>query len=96
VTFALFVAPAIARLCKAEPQRPHSPTARLQTAVKRNPNREQALRVRLTDDGEAVPNGPQGSHILSSLLNADVLAMIPAGDGELPAGATVTLEALPR
>jgi molybdopterin molybdotransferase len=96
VTFALFVAPAIARLSQAEPPRPHSPTARLQTAVKRNPNREQALRVRLTDDGAAVPNGPQGSHILSSLLNADALAMIPAGDGELPAGTQVALEALPH
>jgi molybdopterin molybdotransferase len=96
VTFALFVAPALNKLAGTAPSKPHSRTARLQTAIKRNRNREQALRVRLTDDGEAVPNGPQSSHLLSSLLNADALAMIPAGDGELPAGTQVALEALPR
>ena len=42
----------------------------------------------------AYPNGAQGSHILTSLLGADALALIPSGDGELPAAATVTLHAL--
>ena len=44
----------------------------------------------------ATPNGPQGSHIVTSLLGADALAFIPAGEGNLEAGAAVTLEALPR
>ena len=42
----------------------------------------------------AFPNGAQGSHILTSLLGADALAMIPMGDGALPAGSIVALEAL--
>ena len=44
----------------------------------------------------AVPNGPQGSNIVSSLLGADALAMIPPGEGELEAGARVALEELPH
>ena len=55
------------------------------------------IRVRLADEGDAVrayPNGAQGSHILTSLLGADALALIPTGEGTLPAGATVGLHAL--
>ena len=62
--------------------------------VRRNPGREQAVRVRLErSDGAAVawPNGAQGSHILTSLIGADALALIPAGEGVLEAGATVAL-----
>ncbi len=68
-------------------------------AVRRNPDREQAVRVRLERQGGelvALPNGPQGSHIVTSLLGADALAFIPAGEGELEAGAAVALERLPR
>jgi molybdopterin biosynthesis enzyme len=42
----------------------------------------------------AFPNRAQESHILTSLLGADALAMVPAGVGRLPAGTTVALEAL--
>ena len=54
--------------------------------------------LRAAPDGTLVarPTGAQGSHILSSLLAADALAMIPAGDGPLEAGAVVALEALVR
>jgi molybdopterin biosynthesis enzyme len=55
------------------------------------------IRVRLTDEDDIVrayPNGAQGSHILTSLLGADALALIPSGEGELAAGAAVTLHAL--
>jgi molybdopterin molybdotransferase len=65
--------------------------------VARNPRREQAVRVRLEHGPRgavAHVNGAQGSHILSSLLGADALAMIPAGDGRLGAGTTVALAAL--
>jgi molybdopterin molybdotransferase len=99
VTFSLFVRPALAALQGAAPDRPHA-DAVLDVPVPRNPVREQALRVRLEqrDDGTrvAVPNGPQGSHLVSSLLGADALALIPAGEGELPAGTRVALESLAR
>jgi molybdopterin molybdotransferase len=97
VTFSLFVAPALAGLQGAGPPRPPRSDARLGADVKRNPGREQAIRVRLQNDAGGVlafPNGAQGSHILTSLLGADALAMIPAGEGHLPAGTAVALEAL--
>lgn len=97
VTYSLFVAPALAALQGASPPRPPYPDAVLGVEVRRNPRREQAIRVRLEDPGAGVtafPTGPQGSHILTSLLGADALAMIPPGEGQLAAGTTVALEAL--
>ena len=97
VTFSLFAAPALAALQGAAAPRPPYPEAILAEPVRRRPNREQALRVRLTPKAggvQARSTGAQGSHILSSLLGADALAMIPAGDGEAPAGTLVALEAL--
>jgi molybdopterin molybdotransferase len=38
--------------------------------------------------------GPQGSHQLTSMLGADALAFIPAGDGEAAAGDVVEIELL--
>ena len=100
VTFSLFVAPALAALqCGHAPRPPHR-HARLGIDIRRNPIREQAVRVslRAAPDGTLVarPTGAQGSHILSSLLAADALAMVPAGEGSLEAGAVVALEALVR
>jgi molybdopterin molybdotransferase len=99
VTFGLFAAPALARLQGRAPERPVYADAVLGTAVQRNPDREQAVRVRLErQNGQlvALPTGPQGSHIVTSLLGADALALIPAGQGKLEAGAPVALEALAR
>jgi molybdopterin molybdotransferase len=101
VTFSLFVAPALAALQGAPVPRPPYAQAALATEVKRNPVRDQAVRVRLEIGGPgprptAFPNGAQGSHILTSLLGADALAMIPMGDGVLPAGSLVSLEPLAR
>ena len=99
VTFTLFAAPALAALQGAAERHRVIEQVPLGLAVKRNSRREQALRVRLERrDGQvvAVPNGPQGSHLVSSLVGADGLAFIPAGDGELPAGTVVALERLAR
>jgi molybdopterin molybdotransferase len=97
VTFALFVAPALAVLQgRPSPERIRT-GAKLGETVKQNPAREQALRVRLQDRGDgvvAVPNGPQGSHMITSLVGADRLALIPAGEGVLEAGTFVALHPL--
>jgi molybdopterin molybdotransferase len=97
VTFSLFALPALVAMQRER----HAPGLELEATlgapVRRNPNREQAVRVRLERDRGgpvAIPNGPQASHILSSLLDADALAMIPAGEGPLEAGSPVRLEAL--
>jgi molybdopterin molybdotransferase len=99
VTFSLFVVPALAAVQGAGDEAALDTEAVLAVAVARNPNREQAVRVRLQRrDGAtmALPNGPQDSHIVTSLLGADALALIPPGDGEAAAGTRVRLEQLPR
>jgi molybdopterin molybdotransferase len=98
VTFSLFARPALAALQGATAGHVIDTEAVLGTAVKRNLRREMAIRVRLRrDDGTvvAIPNGPQASHIMTSLLGADALAMIGPGEGEALAGTTVRLEPLP-
>ena len=42
----------------------------------------------------ATPIGAQGSHVTASLLGADALAFVSAGDGVVEAGARVTVERL--
>jgi molybdopterin molybdotransferase len=99
VTFALFAKPAIAALQGASDEQMIEAEAVLGAAVRRNREREQALRVRLhrrNGSVVATPNGPQGSHMMSSLLGADALALIPPGDGELAPGARVALASLPH
>jgi molybdopterin molybdotransferase len=99
VTFALFVGPAIAALQGAAPQTPTPAEAVLGEPVKQNSRREQALRVRLEDrDGRlvAVPNGPQGSHVITSLVGADALALIPRGEDMLAPGTVISLQPLPH
>jgi molybdopterin molybdotransferase len=97
VTFSLFADPAIQTMLGAPPHRPPAASAVLTADVRRNPGRTQAIRVRLTEsesgDGiiEATPNGPQGSHILTSLLGADALALIERGEGNATAGTRITL-----
>jgi len=99
VTFSLFVAPALAAMQGAAVAAHVQEQAVLATAVRRNPSREQAIRVMLRKrDGAtvAIPTGPQGSHIVTSLLGADALALIPSGNGELHAGTPVSLAHLVR
>jgi molybdopterin molybdotransferase len=96
VTFQLFARPALAALQGAPPGARRA-TARLEDSVPRNPEREQAIRVRLLH-GEngltARTTGAQGSHVLTSMLGADALALIPPGDGETRAGERVEVELL--
>ncbi len=92
VTFALFARPALLALQGAPiPQRRRAPLAH---ALPCRPDREEAVRVRLDAEGSAHATGPQGSHVLSSMLGADALAIVPRGDGELAAGTAVEIEAL--
>ena len=98
VTFSLFVAPALAALQGRASVVPLG-EAVLGAEVPRNPRREQAIRVRLEHRREttlAIPNGPQGSHVITSLIGADALALIPPGEGTVAAGASVALAPLTR
>ena len=92
ISFALFGRPAIARMLgKADWSWP-STTARLQKAIAPKDGRRHYLRVRLVGadgDLEAVLTGDQGSGILTSMVQADGLAVIPEDCEELAAGSLV-------
>jgi molybdopterin molybdotransferase len=92
VTFILFARPAIAALQGAAHRAPRV-TAPLAEAIPRNPDRDECVRVSLRD-GVASPTGPQGSHQLRSMLRADGLAIVTAGEGDAAAGTEVEVELL--
>jgi molybdopterin molybdotransferase len=96
VTFQLFVRPALAALQGADPAAARAYAA-LTERVPRNPRREEAVRVRLeaTENGwRATPTGPQGSHVLTSMLGAKALARIERGEGAVEPGERVEIELL--
>lgn len=93
VTFELFVRPAIRKMCgHALPFR-RSVRATMAEAVTLKPKLQHFLRAVLTEgpDGlEARLTGPQGSGILTSMVKANALLVIPEGQFETPAGSKVT------
>ena len=51
--------------------------------------------MRAREDGwHAVSTGAQESHVLTSMLGAEALAIVPRGDGALEAGRRVQIELL--
>jgi molybdopterin molybdotransferase len=97
VTFQLFVRPAIRTMLGAHEIVERS-TAILDEDYPK-PGRAHLVRCRveLRDDGwHASPTGPQGSHVLTSMLDADALAVIPTAAATVHAGERVAIELLPR
>jgi len=96
VCFQLFVAPALRALQGADPAVSRVPVE-LTASVQRMAGRTHAVRCRL-DAGpqgwRATPTGPQGSHQLTSMLEARALALVPPGEGELAPGSVVEAELL--
>ena len=97
VTFHLFVRPGLLALAGAA--RPRATVeAIMDEAYAKAPGRAHAVRCRLEarDDGWHVrPTGPQGSHVLTSILGARALAVLPAERGDVAAGERVEIEFLP-
>ena len=96
VTFHLFARPALRALAGGTTADRRA-RAVLDGAWKLNPVREQVLRCRLraAEDGwHAEPTKAQGSHVLSSMLDADAFALVPTGEGELAPGSRVDIELL--
>jgi molybdopterin molybdotransferase len=96
VTFVLLAAPALRALGGA-PANSRRVSATITRDYDKQPGRAHAVRCRLSL-GEAgwlaEPTGPQGSHILTSMLGADGLAMIPSASGSVSAGEQVEVELL--
>ena len=96
VTFMLFVAPAIRRMLGSA-ERTRRATAVLEADYPKQPGRAHLVRCRLelADDGwHAFPTGPQGSHVLTSMLGVDALAVLPSARGDVRAGERVEIELL--
>jgi molybdopterin molybdotransferase len=96
VGFQLFVRPALAALQGAEPSAAKAQVT-LDEPLPRHRSREQAVRVHLETSGDgwhARTTGPQGSHMLTSMLGATALARIAPGEGEVAAGERVEVELL--
>jgi molybdopterin molybdotransferase len=94
VCFELFVRPALYALQGAGAPHPDFGTRRLRATVQRNPERDDLIRVRITEDGSVEPLRGQQSHQITTAAAADGLARIPMGTGEITAGSEVAFLAL--
>jgi molybdopterin molybdotransferase len=97
VSFEEFVRPAIRRLQgRRDVQRP-TVHATVTDPLRSPPDKRSYLRVRLIRDGAtwlASPTGAQGSHVITSIAQADGLAVVPEDVTEVPAGEQVRVQLL--
>jgi len=97
VTFVMLVAPALAAMTGAADDGAGVQAA-LDSDYEKRAGRAHAVRCRVevrADGLHATPTGPQGSHILTSMLDADALAIIPSARESVRRGERVRLLALP-
>ncbi|MDP9188304.1 MAG: molybdopterin molybdotransferase MoeA, partial [Actinomycetota bacterium] len=97
VTFHLFARPAIRALLGAT-ERIERALAILDEDLPKPPGRAHAVRcsIELRDDGwHARPTGDQDSHVLTSMLGADALAIVPTERDAPLAGERIEIELLP-
>ncbi len=96
VTFLLLVAPAMRALTGA-PQPPGGMSAILDSDYSKLPGRAHAIRVRLraaADGWHAEPMPAQGSHVLTSMVGADAVALVPTERESVRAGERLAIEPL--
>jgi molybdopterin molybdotransferase len=95
VVFELFVRPALLAMQGATPE--PRPVARLARPVARLATRDHAMRCALVPGPlgmELRPQEEQDSHMIAHAAAADAVAIVPAGEGEEPAGALLEYVAL--
>jgi len=96
VTFILLVAPALRAMMGSTKTR-HEARGILSCDYEKPAGRAHAVRCRLQTDGGSLhvrPAGRQGSHVLSAMLDAQALAIIPSASERVTAGEQVELELL--
>ena len=94
-SFLLLARPALARMSGAADARRRRARAALSAQLRKPAGRTHAVRcrLRLVRAGlEAEPTGPQGSHILTSMLGANALALLPRDATVVSAGERVEIE----
>ena len=92
VTYELFVHPAVRRMMGHEHVFRRSVPVRVAEPISLKPKLQHFLRGIVTEGPtcrEARLTGPQGSGILTSMVRANALLVIPEGQHETPVGATV-------
>jgi molybdopterin molybdotransferase len=92
VTFELFARPAIRKMAGHLLPFRRTVPVRLAEPIRLKPRLQHFLRAVVSDGAggpEARLTGPQGSGILTSMILANALLIIPEGQFETPAGATV-------
>jgi molybdopterin molybdotransferase len=93
VTFELFVRPAIRKMMGHDRPIRRNVPVRAAEPIKLKPKLQHFLRAIVTESPqgglEARLTGPQGSGILTSMVLANALLVIPEGQFETPAGATI-------
>jgi molybdopterin molybdotransferase len=96
VTFHLFARPALAALSGASPES-RTTTGVMDEDYRKQPCRAHAVRCRATDaeDGWHVrPTKDQSSHVMTSMLGANALALLEVERGSVTAGERVRIELL--
>jgi molybdopterin molybdotransferase len=96
VTFVLLVRPAL-RALLGMPLQSRRPTALMASDYEKPAGRAHAVRCRIgvrADGWHAEITGAQGSHVLSSMLGADALAIVPTNTVAVRAGERVEIEPL--
>jgi molybdopterin molybdotransferase len=96
--FELFVRPALRALQGIADPLPHWEPGILATSVRPNPARDELVRARTSAEGSTVsvePLAGRESHMIARAAGADALALVPRGDGELPAGSSIRFLRLP-
>jgi molybdopterin molybdotransferase len=89
----LFVKPALRALQGVMEPRPRFEPGRLGGDLGRNPERDEFVRARSRNDGDAVVLEPlrgQESHMIASASGADALVHVPRGNGDLTTRAVVS------
>ena len=94
ITFEEFVRPALLKMMGHQRVIKPFVKATMQESVKKKPGRVQFLRVRVLDDGEqllATSSGDQNTGILSTMVRANGIAVLPAKRERFEAGEEVDI-----
>ena len=98
ITYLLFVAPTIDRLCGMPDSKPYRLPAILQETIEHHQGRREYVRGIFGTNGDRVtvsPTGDQSSNRLATFANANCLIVVPEQTDDIKAGSIVDIVLLP-